>query len=93
MKVTVLVKIEVQQTDMPLTEQILCLQRDELTAENLGLTLDEAKTLLANLQTQIAQIQTAQHIDTHRKCGECGRVYPIKDDIPVMLIEEATTDP
>jgi uncharacterized protein YbaR (Trm112 family) len=30
---------------------------------------------------------------TGLKCGECGRVYPIKDDIPVMLIEEATTDP
>jgi len=21
-------------------------------------------------------------------CGECGRKYPIKDDIPVMLIDE-----
>jgi len=24
------------------------------------------------------------------KCGECKRVYPIRDDIPVMLPEEAT---
>lgn len=23
------------------------------------------------------------------KCGKCKRVYPIKDDIPVMLIDEA----
>ena len=23
------------------------------------------------------------------KCDTCGRVYPIKDDIPVMLIDEA----
>jgi uncharacterized protein len=23
------------------------------------------------------------------KCGQCHRVYPIKDDIPVMLIDEA----
>jgi uncharacterized protein YbaR (Trm112 family) len=23
------------------------------------------------------------------KCVECKRVYPIRDDIPVMLIEEA----
>jgi hypothetical protein len=27
------------------------------------------------------------------KCGTCHRVYPIKDDIPVMLIEEATIEP
>ncbi|MQY60492.1 Trm112 family protein [bacterium] len=26
------------------------------------------------------------------KCVKCHRVYPIKDDIPVMLIEEATID-
>ena len=27
------------------------------------------------------------------KCGRCRRVFPIKDDIPVMLIDEATVDP
>jgi uncharacterized protein YbaR (Trm112 family) len=26
------------------------------------------------------------------KCTECGRVYPIREDIPVMLIEEATIE-
>jgi hypothetical protein len=24
------------------------------------------------------------------KCEQCNRVYPIVDDIPVMLVEEAT---
>lgn len=24
-------------------------------------------------------------------CKNCSRVYPIKDDIPIMLVEEATT--
>jgi uncharacterized protein YbaR (Trm112 family) len=27
------------------------------------------------------------------KCVTCHRVYPIRDDIPVMLIDEATIDP
>jgi uncharacterized protein len=26
------------------------------------------------------------------KCSSCKRVYPIKDDIPVMLIDEATVE-
>lgn len=26
------------------------------------------------------------------RCDGCRRVYPIKDDIPVMLIDEATLD-
>ena len=27
------------------------------------------------------------------RCDGCRRVYPIKDDIPVMLIDEATVEP
>jgi uncharacterized protein YbaR (Trm112 family) len=23
------------------------------------------------------------------KCGQCRRVYPIEDDIPIMLVDEA----
>lgn len=30
---------------------------------------------------------------TALKCRTCRRVYPIKDDIPVMLLDEATVDP
>ncbi|HSV33704.1 MAG TPA: Trm112 family protein [Pyrinomonadaceae bacterium] len=26
------------------------------------------------------------------KCVECKRVYPVRDDIPVMLIDEAKID-
>lgn len=27
------------------------------------------------------------------KCGICRRVYPIQDDIPVLLVDEAKIDP
>jgi len=27
------------------------------------------------------------------KCQECHRVYPVKDDIPIMLIDEAKVEP
>lgn len=27
------------------------------------------------------------------KCVSCHRVYPIRDDIPVMLIDEASVEP
>ena len=26
------------------------------------------------------------------KCSTCRRVYPVKDDIPIMLIDEATIE-
>jgi uncharacterized protein YbaR (Trm112 family) len=31
--------------------------------------------------------------ETALKCPTCRRVYPIKDEIPVMLIDEATIEP
>ncbi len=27
------------------------------------------------------------------KCGQCKRVYPIKDDIPIMIVDEARIEP
>jgi hypothetical protein len=30
--------------------------------------------------------------DTALKCAVCNRVYPIEDDIPVMMIDKATIE-
>ena len=30
---------------------------------------------------------------TGLRCGDCGRVFPIEDDIPVMLLDEALQEP
>jgi uncharacterized protein YbaR (Trm112 family) len=27
------------------------------------------------------------------KCTECHRVYPVRDNIPIMLVDEAVTEP
>jgi uncharacterized protein YbaR (Trm112 family) len=27
------------------------------------------------------------------KCVKCNRIYPIKEDIPIMLIDEASIEP
>jgi uncharacterized protein YbaR (Trm112 family) len=29
------------------------------------------------------------HEDTGLKCVQCKRVYPVRDDIPVMMIDQA----
>jgi uncharacterized protein YbaR (Trm112 family) len=27
------------------------------------------------------------------RCGECRRVYPVRDNIPILLVDEAVTEP
>ena len=41
-----------------------------------------------NCKTPVTPVKNG----TALKCGTCKRVYPVKDDIPVMLIDEATIE-
>lgn len=63
----------------PVTEAIFTLNRDELTLENLGLTLNESKDLLKAIQKKLIDVQIARYAQTHmpvdrRKKGS----YPIR---------------
>ena len=42
-----------------------------------------------NCKTKVELVKNG----TALKCTKCKRVYPIKDDIPVMLLDEATIEP
>ena len=56
-----------------------------------GMAVDpELLEILAcpNCKTHVTPVKNG----TALKCGTCKRVYPIKDDIPVMLLDEATID-
>ena len=53
MRVKVQIVIESDNHDKPVTEEIACIQREDLAPETLGLTLAEAKDLLANVQASM----------------------------------------
>ena len=42
-----------------------------------------------NCKTKVEPVKDG----TALKCAQCKRVYPIKDDIPVMLLDEASIEP
>jgi len=58
----------------------------------LGMPVDpELLEILAcpNCKTPVAPVKNGSAL----KCDTCKRVYAIKDDIPVMLIDEASIEP
>jgi len=46
--------------------------------ETLGLTLDEAKTILRGVQQAVVTTQAAAHVAARRHCGDCGATLRLK---------------
>lgn len=49
------------------------------TATTLGLSLAEAKLVLAGLQRHLVQAQAEEHCRLRRRCPRCGGQRPLKD--------------
>jgi len=49
------------------------------SAETLGLSIADGKTILAGLQRQLVQAQTEEHCRNRRRCQRCGAQRPLKD--------------
>ncbi|MGH9513503.1 MAG: Trm112 family protein [Terriglobales bacterium] len=53
-----------------------------------------SKELMEILACPVCKKPLTQKADgASLKCAECRRVYPVRDDIPIMLVDEATIDP
>lgn len=59
-------------------EDVASVTRDALSAENLGLSLADAKTLLHRLQERLVNQQIDAYLHEQRGCPRCGRPRPLK---------------
>ena len=55
------------------------------SAATLGLSLAEAKTVLAGPQRHLVQAQAEEHCQIRRRCPRCGGQRPLKDRRPRQL--------
>ena len=59
----------------------------------MGVSMAIDPELLAILACPLCRTPVALTADgAGLRCAECRRVYPIQDEIPVMLVDEATID-
>jgi hypothetical protein len=66
------------------TEDVIHLERDELSAETLGLTLTEAKNINAKVQEIMVTYQMIDFTAHHRRCSCCGQLCSIKGYHPLI---------
>jgi hypothetical protein len=62
MKVSVQIIVEHEGLDEPILEEVACLYRGDLLPETLGLTLEEGKALLAQIQKTLVAQQAAEYM-------------------------------
>jgi hypothetical protein len=71
------IELTVQTDDGASTSEIIAFEREYLAEDPLGLSLDEAKSLLAQLQQQVVAQQIDAFVDEVRTC-DCGQIHSIK---------------
>jgi hypothetical protein len=54
--------------------ELACIEREELTAESLGLSIAESKALLQSLQEIVVEWQMQTYLDSQRHCPDCGKL-------------------
>jgi hypothetical protein len=84
MKLTVQVVIE-HDDQPPMLNEIACLEREMLTPDTLGLTLEEAKTVLAQLQEKLVTEQVAAAVVQHQTCPYCGATRTCKGQHQIVV--------
>ena len=63
--------IETEASESRDVQEIMEIEREGLRPETMGLTLDEAKTVLERLQQQIVERQAAEYLRTQSHCPPC----------------------
>ena len=73
MKVTVQV-VTITDDGQESIRELACIEREELTAESLGLSVAESKSLLQSLQEVVVEWQMKTYLDAQRHCPDCGKL-------------------
>jgi hypothetical protein len=84
MNVRVQVIIESDSGTTELVQDIAHLERGELQPDTLGLTLGEAKALLAGVQRAMVTQQTEAYMAQHATCAQCGKHRYRKETRPIV---------
>jgi len=67
------------------TRDVVCMERDELTPETLGVSLAEGKTTLKSIQEIFVEWQMDTYLSGQVTCSECGKKRQSKGSHPTVF--------
>ena len=74
-KIQLIIEAQDGTDNLPLIEEIGSFERGPTTLETLGLSLVEAKELLASIQKKLVTAQLGEYLQSQNHCGACGKTY------------------
>jgi hypothetical protein len=72
MKITIQIRVESDEGQLEVVQQLAHLDRGILRPETLGLSMAEAQSILAGIEQTVVEQQTAEFIALQRTCSQCG---------------------
>ena len=73
MRVQIQLRIVTDDETVLSEEVIACFDKGDDQLEEIGLSLEQAKTVLAGAQVSLVAAQAASFLTRHRDCEQCGR--------------------
>jgi len=69
MNMTIMIRVMIDGVES--VEQVAEIQRDDLKSGNIGMNIEEAKSILGSIQTTMVTAQASNWMEEHRRCGKC----------------------
>src|SRR3984893_1220007 len=73
MKIKIHITVESDEGQSEVLQEVANLDRGILRPETLGLTLAEARSILAGIEQRVVEQQAAEFIAQQRLCSRCGQ--------------------
>ncbi len=70
--------MDYEKGDPAIIKSVTGFNRKDLALDTLGLTVEESKLLLKNVQSELAYQQVEQYIHKHNTCNQCHKELKIK---------------
>lgn len=84
MKISIQVTVDLENGEPAFIKHITEFRRKDLATDILGLTIEESKLLLQNIQSEFAYYQVGEYISNHKTCDRCQKELKIKGHTEIV---------